>query len=193
MHVSRRAKGSWGEQERWVKSLVLWLMDGLSSVPLGMQPPLNPDSVWKLCRGKYLAIVGNWILIAGSTNPYKKNLYRVNSVSSPFHQIPWSRILLEKLTTLELVNKFSAFYGTRSSITVFTSARHLSLFWATAIQSMLPHPTSHFQVVFINSILLWCPFYQRDTRWISCLRHCSSNLKVAGSITDGGHWVFSMT
>jgi hypothetical protein len=40
---------------------------------------------------------------------------------------PWSRVLLEKLTGLQLVNKFPAFYGTRRFITTFTSARHLSL------------------------------------------------------------------
>jgi hypothetical protein len=37
-----------------------------------------------------------------------------------------SRVLLEKLTGLQLV-KFPAFYGTRRFITAFTSARHLSL------------------------------------------------------------------
>ena len=40
---------------------------------------------------------------------------------------PWSRVLLEKLTGLQLVKKFSAFYGTRRFITAFTSAHHLSL------------------------------------------------------------------
>jgi len=191
MHDRRCAKGSWGEQERCVKSLVLRLMDGLSSVPLGMQPPLNPEAVWKLCRDKYLATVGNRILIPWSPKPHKNNLYRITSMSSPFHQIPWSRILLEKLKSLELVNKFPAFYGTGSSITAFTCACHLPLFWAT--NSMLAHPASHFQVVFINSVLLWGSFYQRGTRWHSCLGHYSSSLKVACSITDGGHWVFSMT
>jgi hypothetical protein len=39
---------------------------------------------------------------------------------------PWSRDL-EKLTGLQLVKKFPAFYGTRMFITALTSARHLSL------------------------------------------------------------------
>jgi hypothetical protein len=39
---------------------------------------------------------------------------------------PWSRVLLEKLTGLQLVKKFPAFYGTRRFITALTSARHLS-------------------------------------------------------------------
>jgi len=40
---------------------------------------------------------------------------------------PWSRVLLEKLTGLQLVKKFPAFYGTRMFITALTSASHLSL------------------------------------------------------------------
>ena len=40
---------------------------------------------------------------------------------------PWSRVLLEKLTGLQLDKKFPAFYGTRRFITALTSARHLSL------------------------------------------------------------------
>jgi hypothetical protein len=40
---------------------------------------------------------------------------------------PWSRVLLEKLTGLQLVKKFPAFYGTRMFITALTSARYLSL------------------------------------------------------------------
>jgi hypothetical protein len=55
---------------------------------------------------------------------------------------PWSRVLLEKLTGLRLVKKFSEFYGTRGFITSFTIARHLSLSWASLIQSTPPHPTS---------------------------------------------------
>jgi len=41
--------------------------------------------------------------------------------------ISWSRVFLEKLTGFQLVKEFPAFYGTRRFITVFTSARHLSL------------------------------------------------------------------
>jgi hypothetical protein len=33
---------------------------------------------------------------------------------------PWNRVLLEKLTGLQPVKKFSAFYGTRRFITAFT-------------------------------------------------------------------------
>jgi hypothetical protein len=51
---------------------------------------------------------------------------------------PRSRVLLEKLTGLQLVKKFPAFCGTRRFITAFTSAHHLSLYWASSIQSIPP-------------------------------------------------------
>ena len=55
---------------------------------------------------------------------------------------PWCRVLLEKLTGLQLVKKFPAFHGTRRFITTLKSVRHMSLFWASPIQSIYPHPTS---------------------------------------------------
>ena len=62
---------------------------------------------------------------------------------------PWCRVLLEKLTGLQLVKKFPAFYGTRRFITALTSVRHMSLSWASPIQSTYPHPTS-WNVVYRN-------------------------------------------
>ena len=52
------------------------------------------------------------------------------------------RVLLEKLTGSQLIKKFSAFYGTRKFTTAFTRARHLSLTWASSIQSIPPNSTS---------------------------------------------------
>jgi len=40
---------------------------------------------------------------------------------------PWCRVLLEKLTGLQLVKKFPAFHGTERFITALTSVRHLYL------------------------------------------------------------------
>jgi len=51
-------------------------------------------------------------------------------------------VLLKKVIGLQLVKKFPAFHGTRSFITAFTSVHHLSLSWASPIQSIYPHPTS---------------------------------------------------
>jgi hypothetical protein len=49
---------------------------------------------------------------------------------------PWSRVLLEKLTSLQRTKKLPAFYGTRRFITALTCARHLSLSWASSIHSI---------------------------------------------------------
>ena len=54
----------------------------------------------------------------------------------------WCRVLLEKLTGLQLVKKFPAFHRTRRFITALTSVLQLSLSWTSPIQSIYPHPTS---------------------------------------------------
>ena len=54
----------------------------------------------------------------------------------------WCRVVLEKLNGLQVVKKFPAFYGTRRFNTILTSVRHLSLSWASPIQSTYPHPTT---------------------------------------------------
>ena len=63
---------------------------------------------------------------------------------------PRCRVLLEKLTGLQLFKKFPAFHGTRRFITALTSVRHLSLSWASPIQSIYPHPTSWRSVLIIS-------------------------------------------
>ena len=65
---------------------------------------------------------------------------------------PWSRILLEKLTGFQLVNKFPTFYGTQRFITALTSVRHLSLSWSRSIHFT---PPSHFW----RYILFYTPIY----------------------------------
>ena len=64
-----------------------------------------------------------------------------------------STVLLEKLTGSQLVKKFPAFHGTRRFITAFTSSRHLSLSWASSIQSIPPHPTSWRSILILSSHL----------------------------------------
>jgi hypothetical protein len=71
---------------------------------------------------------GRWM--AKIRTPYRHSLGLFKVLT------PWSRVLLEKLTGFQPVNKFPVFYGTRRFITAFTSARHLSLSWATSIQSI---------------------------------------------------------
>ena len=72
---------------------------------------------------------------------------------------PWARVYLEKLTSFQLVKKFPAFCGTRSFITAFTSARHLSLSWVTSIQSMPSYPTAW------SFILILCYYLGLSSKW----------------------------
>ena len=66
---------------------------------------------------------------------------------------PWCRVLLEKLTGLQLVKKFPAFHGTWRFITALTSVRHLSLSWASPIQSIYSHPTSWRSILILSTHL----------------------------------------
>ena len=67
---------------------------------------------------------------------------------------PWCRVLLEKLTSLQLIKKFPAFHGTRRFITALTSVRHLSLSWASPIQSIYPLPGSWRSILILSTHLL---------------------------------------
>ena len=60
---------------------------------------------------------------------------------------PWSRVLLENLAGFQLVKKFPALYPK------VKSARHLSLSWASSIQSIPPHPTSWRAILILSSHL----------------------------------------
>ena len=66
---------------------------------------------------------------------------------------PWCKVLLEKLTGLQLVKKFPTFHGTRRFITALTTVRHLSLSWASPIQSIYPHPTSWRSILILSTHL----------------------------------------
>jgi len=66
---------------------------------------------------------------------------------------PWCRVLPEQLTGLQLVKKFLTFHRTRRFITALTSVRHLSLSWASPIQSIYPHPTSWRSVLILSTHL----------------------------------------
>ena len=66
---------------------------------------------------------------------------------------PRCRVLLEKLTGLQLVKEFPTFHGTRRFITALTSVRQLSLSWASPIQSIYPHPTSSRSILILSTHL----------------------------------------
>jgi len=90
---------------------------------------------------KFLSVT--WEILA----PY------ISSYLTTYLLTPWCRVLLEKLTGLQLVKKFLPFHGTRRFITALTSVRHLSLSWASPIQSIYPHPTSFRSVLILSTHL----------------------------------------
>jgi len=66
---------------------------------------------------------------------------------------PWCRVLLEKLTGLQLVKEFPAFHGTRRFITAFTSVRELS----GVAKDPVHIPTSHLLEIRPNIIYPYTP------------------------------------
>ena len=97
---------------------------------------------------------------------------------------PRSILLLEKLIGSRLVKKFPTFFGTRRSITVFTNARHQSLFWASSIQSIFPHPTSWRSILILSSHLrigLPLRFPHQKPECISTLPHTCYMPRISNS------------
>ena len=78
---------------------------------------------------------------------------------------PWCRVVLEKLTGLQLVKKFPAFHGTRRFITALTSVRHLSLSWAQP--NPVHIPTSRILEIHPNIIH---PSTPRSPQWSPSLQ-----------------------
>jgi len=82
-----------------------------------------------------------------------KYLYRSSYNLLTYLLTPWCRVLLEKLTGLQLVKKLPTFHGTPRFITALTRVHHLSLFWASPIQSIYPHPTSWRSILTIRTLI----------------------------------------
>ena len=100
----------------------------------------------------YVVVPPRLILSRTATSaPHTRPTQRLSR--PPYLLTPWCRVLLEKLTGLQLDKKFPAFYVTRRFITALTSVRHLSLSWASPIQSPYPHPTSWRSILILSTHL----------------------------------------
>ena len=83
--------------------------------------------------------------------PKKKKVQKL--FDNTYLLTPWCRVLLEKLTGLQLVKKFPAFHGTQRFIAALTSVRHQSLSWASPNQSIYPHPPSWKSILILSTYL----------------------------------------
>ena len=72
---------------------------------------------------------------------------------------PWSRVLLEKLTSSAASQEIPRIFGILMFITLLTSARHLYLYWANSIQFPQAQPNSR------RSILMLSPSTSRSPHW----------------------------
>ena len=75
---------------------------------------------------------------------------------------------------------FPAFYGVRRFITAFTSARHLSLSWASLIQSTHPIPLPEDPFYYYPPIYVWVSFPQVSPPK-SCIRLYSPHTRYMPS------------
>ena len=78
---------------------------------------------------------------------------RCHGLALTYLLTPYCRVLLQKLTGLQLVKKFPAFHGTRRFITALTSVRYMSLSQASPIQSIYAHPTSWRSILILSTHL----------------------------------------
>ena len=134
------------------------------SVRYGLQPTNS-------CRWKQCSLWGtDWRL---RNNRLSKHLAFYETYFHTYLLTPWIRVLLEKLTGLQLVKEFPAFCGTRRFIIGITSARYLSLSWASSIQSIPPNPTSLRSISILSSIYAWVSpvvFFPLDSPPNPCTR-----------------------
>ena len=134
------------------------------------------------------------VILPAGVNPIAVNIYIYIYIYIYITYLltPWCRVLLEKLTGLQLVKNFPAFYGTRMFITELTTVRHLSLSCASPIQSTYPHPTSWKTCIYIYIytkhiciyiyIIAQCT-YMYLTIELQYLCHCKTDITVAA------HWL----
>jgi len=88
---------------------------------------------------------------------------------------PRCTVLLQKLFGFQPVEKFPAFHGTRKFVNALTSVRHLSLSWASRIQSAPPHPTTRRSILILSFNLRMglpigpFPHHQQNPKYASTL------------------------
>jgi hypothetical protein len=102
---------------------------------------------------------------------FRNRIKSINELINSTEQSPsW------ELIVTQLLRKFPPFYETRRFRTVFTTARHWSLLWATWIQSLFPHPFSLRSILILSSylclgLLTFC------SQSVYVLKHCVGKIQ----------------
>ena len=105
-----------------------FLTPGKDPVPIVQEAGWVPGPVWTGAENHPLTRIRSPDRPARSQSLYRLRYPAHERDVTYLHElIPWSRVLLEELTSSQLVKKFPAFYGTQKFITAFTRARYLSL------------------------------------------------------------------
>ena len=120
-----------------------------SIAPFGIQTSCE-GGIYCVCFTTVCMIA--WTIGFGDSPPHSPN----SQTLLTYLLTAWWKVLLEKLTGLQLVKKFPTFHGTRRFITALTSVRHLSLSWASPTQSIYTHPTSWRSVLVMVVRDWWC-------------------------------------
>ena len=105
---------------------------------------------------------------------------------------PWGRVLLEKLTSLQLVKKFPVFHETRSFITALTSVRHLSASWTHPPSRLFCLQRNHPECecfltdfFYMEGLLAPRPTLKLEDHPSSAVRDCLFNLFAATLLIGG--------
>ena len=146
--------------------MVLWVFTARSAVDFY---PLEDWNNLKIFESSALRYPKEHALFYGSEPSSGSFTYDLLTYLLTYLLAPWSTVLLEKLTGVQLVKKFPAFYWTRRSITAVTTAHNLSIL---SQLDPLHTLTSHFLKIYLNIIL---PSTPGSPKWSLSLRFSHQN------------------
>ena len=141
------------DNQRWVTRS---LPPSLQQTGLGLVPEFPLPTSWIICMSACVCLCVCYMFRLSEFHIEVLCNYKATNilnVTTTYFLTPWNRILLEKLTDFQVVKKFFAFYGNRGFISAFTSARHLSLSWASSNKSIPLNPTSWRSILILSSHL----------------------------------------
>jgi len=116
------------------------------------------------------------------TNFFFFRLHGPFEIVTTYFLTPWCRVLLEKLTGLQLVKKFPAFHGTQKFITALTSVRHLSLTWASPVHSIYEGEPKNNENFFSGGVRDGTFVCSRLVRVRDCLPHQLAKRRPWGKV-----------